>query len=230
MKKLSILSIIIFLMFVTTVNLVAQEAAADPDPARYQGEIDAFIDWNSRNSFPENGVLFVGSSSIRLWKTRDCFPEFPVINRGFGGAHISDILHYFDVVVLPYKPKVILFYTGDNDIAGKKTPQRVLNDYKKFVALAEQAAPGAKIIYIPIKPSLNRWHLWELMNEANQLIESYSESDPHLFYIDTSTPTLTKDGTPQPDLLLTDGLHLNEKGYALWTKIVKPLLEDVYSQ
>ena len=227
MKKFSILSLILFILLI---NLIAQEPVADPDPARYQGEINAFIDWNSKNSFPENAVLFVGSSSIRLWKTRDYFPEFPVINRGFGGAHISDVLHYFDVVTRPYQPKVILFYTGDNDIAGGKTPQRVLDDYKKFVDRAQQAAPGVKIIYIPIKPSLNRWHLWEPMNKANQLIESFSETNPALFYADIATPMLTDDGTPQPDLFADDGLHLNEKGYELWTKIVKPMLKVVYDK
>ncbi len=224
MKKFSILSLI---MFILLINLIAQEPVADPDPARFQGEINAFIDWNSKNSYPENAVLFVGSSSIRLWKTRDYFPEFPVINRGFGGAHISDVLYYFDVVTRPYQPKVILFYTGDNDIAGDKTPQRVLDDYKKFV---QQAAPGVKIIYIPIKPSLNRWHLWEPMKKANQLIESYSQSDPHLFYADIATPMLTAAGTAQPELFTHDGLHLNEKGYELWTKIVKPMLTEVYNK
>ena len=196
-----------------------------PDPARFDSEIAAFENWDRQNAVPPDAVLFVGSSSIRMWQTAESFPNLPVINRGFGGSHISDVNHFADRIVLKYKPRLIVFYAGDNDIAAGKSPQHVEGDFKTFAQLVHDRLPEARIVYLPIKPSIARWKRWPQMQQANQLIQSFSKSDDRLLYIDTATPMLDADGIPRDDLFLDDGLHMNAKGYRLWTEILAPHLD-----
>ena len=202
-----------------------QQTAPNPDPARFANEIRTFETWDTKNSFPADAVLFAGSSSIRMWPTHESFPQWPVINRGFGGAHISDVLHYASGVVLPYKAKVIVFYAGDNDIADNKSPAQVLGDFKTFVQLVHEKQPQTPIIYLSIKASRSRWKFWPQMKEANGLIREFCEYGPRLYYVDVATPLLGPDGEPRADLLLKDGLHLNADGYAVWTREVAPVIE-----
>ena len=201
---------------------------AKPKNNRWEKTILSFEDWDSKNSFPLDGVLFVGSSSIRLWPTRERFPEFPVINRGFGGSHISDVNYFAHRIVLPYKPRVIVFYAGDNDISGEKTPHRVFDDYRKFVNLVHKELPATRIIYVGIKPSLSRWSLWPLMNEANLMIKKFSEKDGRLFFFDSASPLLGSDGKPDEQFFLKDNLHLNSKGYDAWTRVLKPIVKEAF--
>lgn len=195
-------------------------------PDRWEETIRAFEDWDSKNSFPSDAVLFVGSSSIRLWPTRECFKEFPVINRGFGGSHISEVSTYARRIVLRYAPKVIVFYAGDNDIAAGKSAERVLADYKAFTKLVHASLPETRIIFIGIKPSRSRWPLWPVMSEANAMIKDFSGKDARLFYFDGAAPLLDADGLPNVELFLPDKLHLNGKGYDVWTKSLRPTIEE----
>jgi lysophospholipase L1-like esterase len=206
------------------VVLATNGRAADPDPNRFAAEIRAFAEWDSKNAAPADPVLFVGSSSARMWRTRESFPDLPVVNRGFGGSHISDVIHYADRIVLPYRPRVIVFYAGDNDIAGNKSPQRVAEDYRRFVRLIHARLPAARIVYITIKPSRSRWSLWPQMNEANSLIRDFCRGDDRLFWADLATPLLGPDGLPAPELFLKDQLHLSAEGYAVWTKALGPIM------
>lgn len=206
-------------------SLVTEAQVADPDPGRFSEEIRTFTQWDTKNSFPDNSILFVGSSSIRFWQTATRFPELTVINRGFGGSHISDVLHYLGETTLKYAPNAIVFYAGDNDIAGKKTPERVLRDYQQFVERVQTALPDTPIIFIAIKPSLSRWGMWPAMQDANALIEAFSKDSPSLHYADIATPMLGSTGEPKPELFVSDGLHLSTTGYDLWTQILKPLIE-----
>ena len=121
---------------------------------------------------PQDPIVFVGSSSIRKWPTAEYFPDLPIINRGFGGSHISDVNYYVYETVLKYKPKIIVFYAGDNDIAGGKSPEQVLNDYKRFIGLIHSNLSNTQVIFIPIKPSLRRWTLWPEMRKTNKLIHT----------------------------------------------------------
>jgi lysophospholipase L1-like esterase len=197
---------------------------------RWEKTIQNFEDWDSKNSFPLDGVLFVGSSSIRLWPTRERFGEFPVINRGFGGSHISNVNYFVRRIVLPYKPRVIVFYAGDNDISGKKTPQRVFDDYRKFANLVQKELPATRIIFVGIKPSLSRWSLWPLMNEVNLMIKEFSEKDERLFVFDSASPLLGSDGKPDEQFFLKDNLHLNSKGYDAWTRTLKPIVKNAFDR
>jgi len=199
-----------------------------PDPTRFKAEIDAFRQWDTKNAVPRDGVLFVGSSSIRLWPTAERFPDLPVINRGFGGSQISDVNHYINDVVLKYRPAVVVFYAGENDINAGRTPEQVVADYQDFVSKVLEARPDTRIVFLPMKPSLARWTLWPTMQVANARIQSYSRGGAdRLFYVDTATPMLTADGQLQPHLYVDDGLHMTAAGYDIWTQVLIPVLAKV---
>ena len=206
----------------------------NPDPLRFSinhsgdiTSIDLFRLWDLKNSFPKDPVVFVGSSSIRKWHTSEYFPSIPIINRGFGGSHISDVNYFINETVLKYKPRVIVFYAGDNDINFGKSPRIVFEDYKYFFRQINQELPETKIIFIPIKPSLKRWALWDKMKQANTLIKKYSNEEPLLYYVDTASPMLNNKGLPIGTLFVSDSLHLSKLGYDLWSKILKPVLNNV---
>ena len=202
--------------------LFAQEA----DPAeRWEEHIRKFEETDKQNPPQPNGILFVGSSSIRMWDTEKWFPGDGVINRGFGGSQISDVNYFADRIVLKYRPRVIVFYAGDNDVAKGKSTKRVLDDFTTFAGLVARELRESHIIYVPIKPSLARWKLWPTMREANAMIEQFIARKDNLHYADTATPMLDDDGKPPAELFIRDGLHLSDKGYELWTGIVKPLIE-----
>lgn len=201
------------------------DEVADPDPARWAKAVNEFERWDGKNAWPDKPVLFVGSSSIEFWKTRAAFPRLPVVNRGLGGAHISVVNHYFDRIVKPYRPRVIVLYAGDNDVAQGKGARRVFEDYREFIKQVRALDADTPVIYIAIKPSTARWRLWPTMNEANELIRTMSEGDEKLYFVDTATPSLGADGAPRKELLADDGLHLNEAGYKLWTDFVGTTIE-----
>ena len=199
----------------------------DPDPARLSEEIAAFEAWDAKNATPPEPVVFVGSSSIRLWDTSERFPDLPVVNRGFGGAHISDVNHYLDETVLRYDPALVVFYAGDNDVAADKPPEQVLEDYRAFVGAVLRANPAAEIAFISIKPSLARWSMWPRMVEANEMIRAFSDGRAELHYVDLVTPMLGDDGTPRPELFVEDGLHMTSVGYDGWSDRLSAFLDSV---
>ncbi len=199
--------------------------SADHDPSRWEKYIARFEAADKKQMPQPDGVLFIGSSSIRMWKTLEQdFPGLPVINRGFGGSQIADSNHFAGRIVHPYKPRQIVLYAGDNDVAGGKSPERVLADFQQFLKTVRAKLPKVRVSFIAIKPSLSRWKLSGKMAMANSLVRDACGKDKRLDYIDIWQPMLDDNGKPRPDLFLGDGLHLNAKGYALWTSIVKPHL------
>ncbi len=209
-------------MAAATENLRGQTG---PALARWEADISAFEAADKTNPPPQGAVLFVGSSSIRLWKTLAAdFPDHPVINRGFGGSQLIDSVTFADRIVLPCQPKMILLYAGDNDIAAKKTPSQVLTDFRLFAQKVHQKLPETRIGFIAIKPSLARWSLIEPIKEANRLVKVYCQENERLLFIDVFPLMLDADGQPRSDLLAADGLHLNRKGYELWMALIKPHL------
>jgi len=209
------------------VALNAQDKPQAKDPAtRWEKTIQTFEDWDRKNTFPSTPILFVGSSSIRMWPTRECFEDWAVINRGFGGSQVSDVNYYIKRIVLRYEPKVIVLYAGDNDIAAGENAGQVFDDYRQFTKRVHQKLPNTRIIFVGIKPSGSRWSLWPEMNKANTMIEEFSEKDRRLFYFDSATPLLDSEGRPNLDLFLKDRLHLNAKGYEIWTKHLRPIIKE----
>lgn len=174
---------------------------------------------------PQGGIVFLGSSSIRRWDLKKSFPDLPVVNRGFGGSVIADSIRYFDRIVTPLKPKTVVLYAGDNDIGRGMTAQEVFSDYKRFVAKAHASLPKAKIVFLAIKPSIRRRSMMMTVAGADNLIREYTLTHPLLEYVDVYEPMLDPRGEPQPDLFVEDGLHLSDKGVALWTRILRPYLD-----
>jgi len=196
------------------------------DSSKWESEIKAIEAADKTNPPPHGAVLFIGSSSIRLWKTlAEDFQEYKVINRGFGGSHIIDSVAFADRIAIPYKPRMILLYAGDNDIAAGKSPEQVLADFKAFTRKVRPRLSETKVAFISIKPSPSRWEFAEKIKAANRLIEDFCRQDERLIYIDVFNPMLGADGKPRPELFVEDMLHLNRKGYALWTAMIRPRLK-----
>lgn len=202
----------------------AAEARAQQEN-RWEPKIRQFEEQDRKAMPPAGGILFVGSSSIVGWKVDECFPGLPVINRGFGGSQVADSVHFADRIVLPYRPKVVVLYAGDNDVASGKSPEQVLGDYRQFVEKVHAGLPETRIVFVAIKPSIRRWHLVDKMREANGLVRAASEKDERLVYVDVDGPMIGDDGKPRAELFKPDGLHLNAEGYKLWSALVLPHLK-----
>jgi lysophospholipase L1-like esterase len=191
----------------------------------FEAEISAFERADLTSPPPTNPVLFVGSSSIRVWPDLPGdFPDYPAVNRGFGGSHMSDLLYYFDRIVAPYDPAQILVYEGDNDLASGKSVDTVYADYLEFVARVEAQLPRADIAFIATKPSPSRSQYLEVTRQLNERLTELADNDPHIWFIDIFTPMLNDSGQPQPELFGNDMLHMNATGYVLWQSIVAPVL------
>jgi lysophospholipase L1-like esterase len=200
-----------------------QKATAQAD--KWAKEMAAF-DEQDRKDPAVGGVVFVGSSSIRLWDLAKSFPGLPALNRGFGGSEIPDCINHVDLLVIKHKPRVVVFYAGDNDIANGRTPQQVFDDYKTFVSRIHAALPATKIAFIAIKPSIQRWALVDKVRAANALVRGDAQRDDRLGFVDVDGPMLGWDEKPRKDLFVADGLHMTPKGYAVWTALVRPFVED----
>ncbi len=177
------------------------------------------------------GIVFVGSSSIRLWDTlaRDMAP-LPVVRRGFGGAHMDHLVHHVDRIVIPYQPRVVVVFAGGNDLgAGTgKTADSYLAKFAELLARLHADLPEARVLFLSLKPTILRWERWPEVRKANDAVARLAEADPLLEYVDVATPMLTADGEPRGELFVWDGLHLSESGYALWTEILRPRLAAAY--
>ena len=174
---------------------------------------------------PKHAVLFIGSSSIRFWDTLATdFPGVPVINRGFGGSEIRDSTWYADRIVVPYAPRMIVLYAGDNDLASGRSPSQLRDDFRSFVTRVRHDLPGVKIAYISNKPSPSRMRLLPAQREANSLILQDIATMKRVQFIDIFTPMLDAHGQPRAELFREDRLHMNPAGYELWKRIVAPYL------
>ncbi len=204
----------------------AQEPTSQSGPAKWEEDIKAFEESDQQQAPEPGGILFVGSSSIRMWETlaRD-FPQVPIIRRGFGGCEMADVLFYADRIIHPYKPRLVFIYAGDNDLANKKTPDQVINDLNLLVKKIHEALPETRVVYIAIKPSPARSRLIDKAREVNEGAKKLAAQDEKFTFADIFTPMLGADGMPRKELFLEDMLHLNRQGYDLWREILTPLMK-----
>lgn len=205
---------------------VAKSLKASADPEYFAADIAKFATTDRDQPPPARPIVFVGSSSIRLWDTlqQDMAP-LPALNRGFGGARLSSVLYYVDRVVIQYRPRAVVLYAGDNDIDAGRSPEDIVSDFRGFVSRLHSALPGVRIYYLSIKPNLRFWSNWPKYQAVNAQISAICASDSRLSYIDGATPLLASGQPPARDLYRFDQMHLSKKGYALWTGIVKPRLQ-----
>lgn len=216
-----------WLGFATLACVVCLGSLAVAQQPAFESEIADFENADRQNPSKPGGIVFTGSSSIRLWSTlTEDMKPLTVINRGFGGSQIADVNQYAARIVLPYRPHAVVFYAGDNDLAASppKTPEQVCDGFKKFVQIVHSQLPETQIYFVSIKPSIQRWSLWPNFQQANELIRKYISLTPRLEFIDLAYAMLDAQGNPRAEIFREDGLHLNEQGYALWTAIIKSKL------
>ncbi len=198
----------------------------NPDPLRFKDEINTYIESDKSNPPPEDCYLFIGSSSMRMWKSlQEDFPGYPVINRGFGGSHFSDAIYYFNDLILAYNPKKIIIYEGDNDLASSKSPKKIMKDLKTLLELIRDNLDHPDIAIISAKPSPRRWNLKDKYENLNAKFENLASKSQDLTYINVYTNMLNDQGRPEPELFLEDSLHMTGKGYMIWEKQIRPFIE-----
>jgi len=214
MKKLLLITVSFFIYYLSySQNFIA--------------EIKAFGKQDSL-SIPASGqILLVGSSTFRFWITsKEDLSGYPTINRGFGGSQMSDVNYYFDRIVAKYKPKMILVYGGDNDLAAGESPETIFEDFKIFAEKVKGQLPNSKVGYCSIRPSIARAVIRDKQVQANKLIKSFCNKNNRFYYIDIYNEYFLPNGDLMPDVFVADKLHLNKKGYEIWTKATRKFLKN----
>lgn len=206
-------------LLISTVALQAQQ------PPFYE-EIQAYKKQDSALMPPKNAILFIGSSSFNFWKDmQEYFPNHIVINRGFGGSALPDVIRYADQIIYPYQPKQVVIYCGENDIAMENaTPQVVLDRVKTLTGMIRNKFKDVPIVYVSIKPSPSRAHLMPVMASANRMIKEYLATLKNTVFVDVYSQMLNPEGKPKTDIFIDDNLHMNAKGYAIWKQAIEPNL------
>jgi lysophospholipase L1-like esterase len=211
-----------YFLFITCM-IISMQVCAQP----FADEIREFKKQDSLNPPPARAILFVGSSSFRKWTdVSSYYPGYTIINRGFGGSTIPDVTYYLNDIIVPYHPKQVVIYCGDNDLASSDaiTADSVLERFKVLFNGIRARLPGENIVFVSIKPSPSRARLREKMEKANLLIQTYMSLYPNTGFVDVYHKMLNHDGTIMADLFLEDQLHMNAKGYSIWQKAILPYL------
>ena len=197
---------------------------APRDPARWEPNVAAFEEHDRKAPPAKGGIVFVGASSIVRWNVAEFFPDLPVINRGFGGSEMADTAHYAARTVLPYAPRIVVLYPGENDIARGVPPETVADGFERFVATVRGALPDTRILVIGLKPTPARWKFNDQMLETNRRLRDIASRHEGITYISVEKAMLGPDKHPRPDLFIEDGQHMTRTGYEIWTDIVRPHL------
>jgi lysophospholipase L1-like esterase len=219
MQKFRILIGILILVF---------GSAQGQQPFPYWNDVQQVILADLSDPKPRHQILFVGSSSFTMWKTaNETFPEKTIVNVGFGGSTLLDQIRYIDYVITPYKPRQVVIYCGENDIAydSTVTGREVLNRFIKLTGLIRERFPEAHLSYVSMKPSPSREKLLLVYREGNALIKEYLKSIKRSSYINVFDAMLDSAGNPRRELFLGDMLHMNEAGYAIWKELIRPHLK-----
>lgn len=200
---------------------------ATHDSAKWEPEIQKFEQADRASPPPRDGIVFVGSSSIRLWTTlAQDFPGKPVFNRGFGGSQLADSVNFAERIISPYAPKQVVIYAGVNDIHAGKSPEVVFGDFVALVTKIHRELPKARVLFIALSTNPSRWSEVDQVREVNRRAARYCSQHDWLTFVDTFSLMLGPDGKPLPDIFVSDRLHMNARGYAIWREAIAPLLLD----
>jgi len=220
------------LVLSATPTLFAQAAAAAPaaHEIRFADQIKAMLDGDKAVPPPENGILFIGSSIFRQWtNVKEHMAPLPAFNRAFGGSRTWEVLHYMDQVVLPYRPRIIVYYTGSNDVNAGESARAIVERTKEFIARAHTALPATRVYYVAINRSPDKRDKWDVVDAVNAQMKAMAGSTPHLRYVDLN-PVLFKNGEPRMELYRPDGLHFHPPAYDEFAGIIKPVLSQAWQE
>lgn len=193
-------------------------------PPPFYEDIQAFKQKDKDSMPPKDAILFIGSSSFTKWTdVQDYFPKHAIINRGFGGSTLQDVVRYANDIIIPYHAKQIVIYCGENDVAysDETTPEMVLERFKQLFKIIRDDNPAVPVAFISLKPSPSRKHLWERMKKANKLIKQYLVSNKKTVFINVWPAMFNKNGTIRKGIFIEDNLHMNAKGYHIWKKLIQ---------
>ena len=228
MKKLITTAVLSLSLLAAILPALGQEASphdAKSNFAKWEKEVAAYEASDRQNPPPKDGILFIGSSTIRLWKTlADDFPNLKVINRGFGGSEIVDSTHFANRLIFPHEPKQIFLRAGGNDIHAGRTPKQVAADFAIFVRVVHARLPKTEILYIGVSPAPSRWAESDKYRELNRLIREMALDMPRVGFVDSFDMVLQPNGTARPELFVKDRLHFAPEGYQLLRERVRPFL------
>ncbi len=199
-------------------DLLADHAPADP--ARFAGEVTSIEKRDAAAPPPQNGILFIGSSNIRKWPLATSFPDLPAINHGFGGSQLSDCVFYFDRLVTPFHPRLVVLHAGGNDLSDGRSPAQIVADLEEFTTKLHAALPDTRLVYIGLFPAPIRLKLQEQYHETTRLVHALLRRERRVMFIDPAKALLSKEGEIRPELYEGDRLHLNAQGYELLTRYV----------
>lgn len=201
--------------------------AAAKSVSKWSKDIAAFAEADRLSPPPAAPIVFTGSSSIRRWSGLDGdFSGYRVINRGFGGSQLSDLREFFEPLILHYRPRQVVIYSGSNDINAGKPVETVVDDLKAIVTRIHQELPETRVLYISNALNPARWAQRDKVREANRRIEAFLAQDPRDRYVDIVSVMMAANGEPRPDIFVADRLHMNRRGYELWIPLIKPLLVE----
>jgi lysophospholipase L1-like esterase len=215
------------ILLIVTLLHIALVAEAQ-DPKRFQSEIDKIVARDSSHR-DENLVVFAGSSTFRMWGTlQEDFPSHHILNHGFGGSEMSDLLFYVDELIIRNEPSQVFIYEGDNDLNHGKQYKEILRTADKLVDAIRTKLPAtAEIIFVTAKPSPSRWQHKKKYRQFNRKLKRWTKRKANVKTLDTWAVMLDKEGNPKPELFIEDRLHMNAKGYALWAKVFKPYFHEL---
>lgn len=229
MKKLLIVLTLLFVLLGH--KSLAQQSATAPQKIRFAAEIEAFLKADHEKPPPQEAILFIGSSIFRRWeKLTEQMAPLPVFNRAFGGSQTHEILYYMDKIVLPYKPKIIVYYCGSNDINADVTPQGIAGNFKEFVTRVQAQLPKTKIYYVAINRAPQKIDKWKEVDVTNSLVKAFCTKDKKLGFIDVNPALFDKAGQPRSELYLPDKLHFQAAAYNEFAAIIKPVIEKAWKK
>jgi len=217
-------SIILFNTILLWTCTLATGYSQSSEVLQWEADIRNFEHLDSTETYTDQAILFVGSSSIRLWSTlaEDMAP-FEVIQRGYGGAKLSDLVYYAERIIYPHPCRAIVLFVA-NDIVGNsqdKSPDEVASLVKELLGIIRRRMPEVQVFYISTTPTPSRWQAWPQIRQANRLIGDLCSTEKNTWFIETEQDYLDKNGQPRPELFREDMLHLNADGYRIWTGIIR---------
>src|SRR5688572_2744258 len=223
----NLLSLMFIALFACNAGSDKQENKLATEHPPFWNDIQSFKKQDSTAFPPQNAILFIGSSSFTMWQdVQKDFPGYTIVNRGFGGSTLLDQIRYEKDIIVPYKPKQIVIYCGENDLASSDSVTAIMafERFKELFQSIRKELPDLPIAYVSMKPSPSRRHLFSKMREGNQLIKDFLANQKNTAFIDVHQPMLNEAGEPIPEIFLEDSLHMNAKGYAIWQETMKPYL------